>query len=110
MTKMYRVLIDKRVFKYINKLGSQDKNYFKRRFKQLRNDYKGYRLLDITKKTELWELRCSSHRVYYTVENDFIVIDNILYEGDIFVSDCSNKNQQQRKINNLKKKIKLNRK
>ena len=62
-------------------------------------------MLDVNKNIELWELRCSSHRVYYTVENRFIVIENIEYEGNIDVKKGGNKNSQKRDIDYLKNKI-----
>jgi mRNA-degrading endonuclease RelE of RelBE toxin-antitoxin system len=101
---MYKVKVEKSVQKYIEKLGTKQHSYFKKRFEKLQYDKKGYRLLSVSKNIELWELRSLSHRVYYTVENGFIVIDNIEYEGNIRVRDHSNKNQQQRTINKLKKK------
>jgi len=103
---MFNVKVERRVSKYINKLGSKEKDYFLNRFNELKYDKGGYRQLDRSGNVELWELRCQSHRVYYTVENQFIVIENIEYEGNILVCDTSNKNQQQRKIDYLKKKFK----
>ena len=103
---MYNVKVERRVSKYINKLGSKEKDYFLNRYNELKYNKKGYRQLDRSGNVELWELRCQSHRVYYTVENQFIVIENIEYEGNILVCDTSNKNQQQRKIDYLKKKFK----
>jgi len=102
---MYNVKVSKRVTKYISKLGSKDRDYFISRFNELKHDKSGYKQLDVYRKTELWELRCSSHRVYYTVEGGYIVISDIEYEGNIFVLDASNKNQQHKKINYLKHKI-----
>lgn len=89
---MFNVKVSKNVAKYINKLGSKDKEYFIDRFNQLKYNKNGYRLLDISGRVELWELRCASHRVYYTVENQFIVIENIEYEGSISVDKGGNKN------------------
>jgi len=105
----YKVKIEKQVFKYIRKLGKREEHYFKRRFDKLQEDKKGYRLLDVNKNIELWELRCSSHRVYYTVENEFIVIENIEYDGNIVVKSGGNKNSQSRDINYLKKKMRVKR-
>jgi len=102
----YKVKIEKQVFKYIKKLGNKEETYLKRRFNNLENSKKGYRLLDVHKNIELWELRCSSHRVYYTVENGFIVIENIEYDGDINISHAGNKNTQKKDINKLKESIK----
>ena len=102
----YRVKVEKDVVKYLKKLGTSQYSYFKRRFKKLQDDKRGYRLLSKSGRIELWELRSLSHRVYYTVENGFIVIDNIEYEGNISVLTCSNKNQQQRTIDKLKRNIK----
>ena len=102
---MYKVKVEKRVSKYISKLGTNQRDYFVKRFTQLQTDKQGYRLLDMSGKVELWELRCQSHRVYYTVENQYIVIENIEYKGSILVADASNKNQQKRKIDYLKKKF-----
>ena len=79
---MYNVKVEKRVSKYLSKLGSKDREYFIDRFNKLKYDKKGYRLLDVSGRVELWELRCQSHRVYYTVENEFIVIENVEYDGN----------------------------
>ncbi len=99
---IYKVKVEKRVGKYINKLGTRERDYFISRFNELQYNKSGYRLLDKHGIVELWELRCSSHRVYYTVENGYIVIENIEYDGNIRVRDASNKNQQQRTIDHLK--------
>jgi len=101
---MYKVKVEKGVSKYIHKLGSKEREYFLERFDKLKYDKTGYRLLDRSGNVELWELRCQSHRVYYTVENQFIVIENVEYKGNIDVNDASNKNQQENKIKFLKKK------
>jgi mRNA-degrading endonuclease RelE of RelBE toxin-antitoxin system len=101
----YKVKIEKQVFKYISKLGNKEESYLKKRFDALTNNKKGYRILDVYKNVELWELRCSSHRVYYTVENGFIVIENIEYDGNIVVEKASHKNTQQKYINDIKKKM-----
>lgn len=101
---MYNVKIARHVSKYIKRLGSRERDYFIDRFNKLKYDKTGYRLLDRSGMVELWELRCQSHRVFYTVENQFIIIENIEYEGNISVEEASNKNQQQRTINYLKNK------
>jgi len=100
---LYKVKIEKHVSNYIRKLDN--KEYFLKRFKKLETNKKGYRLLDTHKSIELWELRSKSHRVYYTVENGFIVINTIEYDGTISVCDAGNKNKQTRAINKLKTKI-----
>jgi len=105
---IYKVKIEKQVFKYINKLGRKEELSFKKRFDELQHNKKGYRLLDVFKNIELWELRCSSHRVYYTVENGFIVIENIEYDGNINVDKAGNKNTQNKDIVFLKKKMRSN--
>lgn len=102
---MYKVKIEQDVVKYIKKLGQTQYLYFKKRFEKLEHNKKGYRLLDVSGHIELWELRSLSHRVYYTVENNFIVIDSIEYEGNIAIVDASNKNAQQRTINKIKKSL-----
>lgn len=103
---MYNVKTDKFVVKYLKKLGKRDKEYIIDRINQLKYDKRGYRLLDVSGRVELWELRCQNHRIYYTVENQFIVIENIEYEGNINVERASNKNRQQKIINYMKNKIK----
>ena len=105
---MYNVKTDKFVVKYLKKLGKRDKEYIIDRINQLKYDKRGYRLLDVSGRVELWELRCQNHRIYYTVENQFIVIENIEYEGNINVNRASNKNRQQKMINYMKNKIKRN--
>lgn len=90
---------------FISKLGQRERSYFREKFRKLESERQGYRRLYKQKNVELWELRCSSHRIYYTVENEFIVVEDIQYEGDIQVIEASNKNSQQRTINKLVSKI-----
>lgn len=105
MINIYHVKVSNFVMKYVSKLGSKDRDFFNDRFNKLKYDKSGYKLLDVINKVELWELRCSSHRVYYTVENTFIVIDNIEYSGDIEVINAGNKNQQRRDIDYSKNRL-----
>ena len=105
---MYSVKVARHVSKYIEKLGSKEKDYFINRFNELKYNKSGYRQLDRYKNIELWELRCSNHRVYYTVENQFIIIENIEYEGNINVQNAGNKNRQQGIIDYEKNKMRNN--
>lgn len=102
---MFRIKIESHVVRFLKKLGKKERDYFYERFEKLSRDKTGYRLLDVSKNIELWELRCSAHRVYYTVEHGMIIIEDIEYEGDIYISDYSHKDDQQQVINKLKRKI-----
>jgi mRNA-degrading endonuclease RelE of RelBE toxin-antitoxin system len=102
----YIVKIEDSVYKYIHKLGTEQEGYFRRRFFKLENNKEGYRMIERTSKgTELWELRCCSHRVYYTVENQFVVIDHIEYDGNIDILKAGNKNTQTHDINYMKGRL-----
>ena len=103
----YKVKVDKHVFTYISRLGSKEREYFKERFDALSHNKTGYRLLDVHKNIELWELRCQSHRVYYTFENGFILIESVEYAGDVVVSRAGNKNTQKRDIQTMKHKMRV---
>ncbi|MEA3379160.1 MAG: hypothetical protein U9Q69_06030 [Nanoarchaeota archaeon] len=61
----------------------KEKIYFFKRFNKLKYDKRGYRLLDVSKNIELWELRCSLHTAI--VGSKYIAIENIEYEKDIHV-------------------------
>jgi len=89
---MFKVKVAKSVVKYIKKLGKNQRDYLLKRFDRLKYDKKGYKLLDVLRNIELWELSCQAHRIYYTVENRFIIIDNIEFEGNIIVAKAGNKN------------------
>ena len=101
----YKLKVEKCVIRYLKKLGKSQSNYFTRKIDKLKENKKGYRLLDVYRNIELWELRCSSHRIYYTVENKFIIIENIEYEGNISVSKAGTKNRQIEIIKKMKKDI-----
>jgi mRNA-degrading endonuclease RelE of RelBE toxin-antitoxin system len=102
---MYNVKVERHVSKYIQRLGKKQEESLIERFNKLKYNKSGYKILDAFRGIELWELRCSSHRIYYTVEDRFIVISNIEYDGSINVSLAGNKNTQRKDIDYMKDKM-----
>ena len=102
---VFHVVVDQKVLKFLGKLPANERRILSKKIDGLKKSKRGYRQIGKIGEVEFWELRCSSHRIYYQVEENEIIIENILYDGQIQITDFSNKNQQQRTINKMKKKI-----
>lgn len=102
---MFHVTVDKKVLKFLSKLPADASAMLTNKIDNLKFSKRGYRQIGKIGSIEFWELRYSNHRIYYQVEENQIIVEDILYDGSIDVMDFSNKNQQQRTIDKMKRKV-----
>lgn len=101
----YNVRITDNVLKYLEKLSKDIKEKVLDRIDELEENPKRGRLLDKSGMVDLRELKYGSFRIYFTIENKFVVINDIEYEGEVEVSEIGKKNDQKRKINIMKDRM-----
>ncbi len=102
---MYNVIIKQCVITFLKKIPRNESNYFRKKFIQISNNPNVGKFIDKHKTTILRELKYKSHRIYYTIENNLIVINDIESDGTILICQSGNKNTQRKDINKLKIKI-----
>ena len=56
--------------------------------------------------TQVWELRHRNIRIYYSIEGQFIVVEEVAYEGTVLVHRLGTKNRQKRDIAEVKRRRK----
>lgn len=101
----YDVRISDNVLKFLEKLPEDMKEKILNRINELENNPRRGRLLDKSGMVDLRELKYGSYRIYFTIENKFVVINGIEYEGIVEVSETSKKNNQKNKINKMRIKM-----
>jgi len=100
---MYILKVSKEVTRKLKSLPNNERQSLKKQILELEINPRIGKHIDTDKKSELWELKFQSHRIYYTIENKFLVINNITYEGSVAVNKFGNKNTQKKDIKKLKK-------
>lgn len=112
----YKIKLEKKASKFIRKLDSQQKQLVTTSIDTLAESPfpKNKRhILELAGNSMLCELPVGTIRIYYTIENQFVVIEDIEYTGVVNILDgklnhkSGSKNfpNQQRDIKKLKKKF-----
>ena len=110
----YKVKLEQKASKFIHKLKNPEKEQVSKAIDSLEEKPFPTNKKHILKSigiTLLCEMAIGKLRIYYTIENQFVVIENIKYAGIVSVLDgkrnhkSGNKNNpnQQKDIKNLKK-------
>jgi mRNA-degrading endonuclease RelE of RelBE toxin-antitoxin system len=102
---MYYVKIKDVVIKFLNRLPRDRKEKIWKKINLLGENPDIGDYIDREKTKILMELKEGSHRIYYTIENEFVVINEISYEGQVNVDRAGNKNTQTRDIEYMRKNL-----
>lgn len=86
----YKIKLEKKARRFISKLDSQIKKKVITKINSLEQSpfpKNKSHILDLAGNSMLCELSIEKIRVYYTIENQFVVIENIEYDGVVSVLD-----------------------
>ena len=115
----YKIKLEKKASQFISKLDVQEKERVKTAIDNLKESpfpRNKKHILSLNGSSMLCELAVSKLRIYYTIENQFVVVENIEYKGIITILEgkrnhkSGNKKNpnQQKDIQKLKKKFSSN--
>ena len=90
----YTVKVGDTVTKTVKGLRKNVKDAIEKRFDEIGENPRSGTLLDTSSDVELRGLKHGPFRIYFTIEDKFIVISGIEHEGEVEVPETSKKNDR----------------